>query len=73
MGRFKRPIVRGILLDIDHHDHCVYPDVQHIVCLSFRVHDVPAQGFGYLMSMNAAMVVLFQYSIARWIKNSPQC
>lgn len=36
----------------------------------FRVHDVPARGFGYLMSMNAAMVVLFQYSIARWIKNS---
>ena len=37
----------------------------------FRVHDIPARGFGYLMSMNAAMVVLFQYSIARWIKNSP--
>jgi MFS family permease len=37
----------------------------------FRVHDIPARGFGYLMSLNAAMVVLFQYSIARWIKNSP--
>jgi predicted MFS family arabinose efflux permease len=37
----------------------------------FRVHDVPAQGFGYLMSINAAMVVLFQYWIAKRIKNSP--
>lgn len=37
----------------------------------FRVHAVPARGFGYLMSMNAAMVVLFQYTFARWIKNSP--
>jgi len=37
----------------------------------FRLHDIPARGFGYLMSMNAAMVVLFQYSIARWIKDAP--
>ena len=31
------------------------------------VHSVPAQGFGYILSMNAAMVVLFQFSITRWI------
>ncbi len=37
----------------------------------YRVHDVPAQGFGFLMSLNAAMVVLFQYGIARRIRNSP--
>ena len=37
----------------------------------FRVHEIPAQGFGYLMSMNAAMVVLFQYGISRHIRNVP--
>lgn len=37
----------------------------------FRVHEIPAQGFGYLMSMNAAMVVLFQYGISRHIRNAP--
>lgn len=30
-------------------------------------HGVPAQGFGYILSLNAAMVVLFQFSITRWI------
>lgn len=30
-------------------------------------HGVPAQGFGYLLSMNAAMVVLFQFAITRRI------
>ena len=33
-----------------------------------RVHNVHAQGFGYMMSVNAAMVVLFQLWIARHIK-----
>jgi len=33
-----------------------------------RVHNVPAQGFGYMMSMNAAMVVLFQLWITKQIK-----
>lgn len=37
----------------------------------YRVHDVPAQGFGYLMSMNAAMVVLFQFWITRSIRGFP--
>jgi len=37
----------------------------------FQVHNLPPQGFGYLMSMNAAMVVLFQYRISRRIKNFP--
>jgi MFS family permease len=31
------------------------------------VHSIPAQGFGYILSLNAAMVVLFQFSITRWI------
>lgn len=37
----------------------------------FRVHEISAQGFGYLMSMNAAMVVLLQYGIARRIRSAP--
>lgn len=30
-------------------------------------HGVPEQGFGYILSMNATMVVLFQFPITRWI------
>jgi MFS family permease len=30
-------------------------------------HGVPEQGFGYILSMNAAMVVLFQFGVTRWI------
>lgn len=30
-------------------------------------HGVPEQGFGYILSLNAAMVVLFQFPITRWI------
>ncbi|MDP2964542.1 MAG: MFS transporter [Pelolinea sp.] len=35
----------------------------------FKVHDIPAKDFGFMMSMNAAMVVLFQFWITRKIKN----
>jgi MFS family permease len=31
------------------------------------VHGVSEQGFGYVLSLNAAMVVLLQFPIARWI------
>ena len=34
-------------------------------------HQVPEQGFGMLMSLNAAMVVLLQFPITRWIKRFP--
>lgn len=34
----------------------------------FKIHDIPAKGFGFIMSMNAAMVVLFQFWITRKIK-----
>lgn len=34
----------------------------------YRVHEIQAQGYGYLMSLNAAMVVLLQYGITRFIK-----
>ena len=36
-----------------------------------RVHDIPAHGFGYMMSMNAAIVVLFQFWIVKRIKKFP--
>jgi predicted MFS family arabinose efflux permease len=36
-----------------------------------RIHGVSAQGFGYMMSMNAAMVVIMQFSITRRIKKYP--
>ena len=34
----------------------------------FKVHDISAKGFGFIMSMNAAMVVIFQFWITRKIK-----
>ena len=33
-----------------------------------RVHDIPAKGFGYMMSMNAAIVVIFQFWVAKRVK-----
>lgn len=35
------------------------------------VHQIPASGFGMIMSLNAAMVVLFQFAITRKIRNAP--
>ncbi len=34
----------------------------------FKVHDISTKGFGFIMSMNAAMVVVFQFWITRKIK-----
>ena len=36
-----------------------------------QMHGVSSQGFGYLMSMNAAMVVIMQYGIGRIVKKYP--
>jgi len=36
-----------------------------------RFHNVPPQGFGYILSMNAAMVVAFQFWITRRIEKRP--
>ena len=36
-----------------------------------RYHDIPARGFGYMMSLNAGMVVLMQFWITRKIKGFP--
>jgi MFS family permease len=36
-----------------------------------RMHGLSAQGFGYLMSMNAAMVVIMQFGITKRIKKLP--
>ena len=35
------------------------------------IHQIPESGFGMLMSLNAAMVVLFQFAITRKIGNRP--
>jgi MFS family permease len=34
-------------------------------------HDIPAKGYGWLMSMNALMVVLFQFSVTRGTRKKP--
>ena len=36
-----------------------------------RVHNLSPQIYGYMMSMNAGLVVLFQFLIMRWIKPLP--
>lgn len=35
----------------------------------YQVHDVPARVFGYMMSMNAGIVVLFQFWVTKRLKN----
>ncbi|MEJ2571108.1 MAG: MFS transporter [Anaerolineales bacterium] len=35
------------------------------------IHSVPEQGFGYILSLNAAMVVIFQFAITRRITKYP--
>jgi MFS family permease len=35
------------------------------------VHNIPPRGFGYLLSLNAAMVVIFQFWITRRLKGYP--
>jgi MFS family permease len=34
-------------------------------------HDIPAKGYGWLMSMNAALVVIFQFSVTRFTRKKP--
>lgn len=36
-----------------------------------KVHDIPPRGFGYILSLNAGMVVLLQYWISRKLANVP--
>lgn len=46
----------------------VYMNMNTTLAVYLRdVHGVPEQGFGYILSMNAAMVVLFQFGITRRI------
>lgn len=46
----------------------VYMQMNTTLAVYLRdVHSVPAQGFGYILSLNAGMVVLFQFAITRWI------
>ena len=36
-----------------------------------KVHDIPPKGFGYILSLNAAMVVVLQFWITRGLKKVP--
>lgn len=46
----------------------VYSQMNTTLAVYLRdVHGVPEQMFGYILSLNAAMVVLFQFPITRWI------
>jgi len=52
----------GILMEL------VYMQMNTTLAVYLRdAHSVSEQGFGYIISLNAAMVVLFQFSITRWI------
>ncbi|MCP4543107.1 MAG: MFS transporter [Chloroflexi bacterium] len=46
----------------------VYMQMNTTLAVYLRdVHSIPEQGFGYILSLNAGIVVLFQFSITRWI------
>jgi MFS family permease len=46
----------------------VYMQMNSTLAVYLRdTHSVSEQGFGYILSLNAAMVVLFQFPITRWI------
>lgn len=50
----------------------VYTQMNSTLSVYLRdVHGVPEQGFGWILSMNAAMVVLFQFAITRRVKRFP--
>lgn len=53
----------GILMAV------VYLQMNSTLAVYLRdTHGIPAQGFGYILSLNAAMVVLFQFAITRRIR-----
>ena len=50
----------------------VYTQMNGTLAVFLRdVHAVPEQGFGWILSLNAGMVVLFQFAITRRIKELP--
>lgn len=50
----------------------VYMQMNSTLSVYLRdIHQVPPQGYGYLLSLNAAMVVLFQFWITRRISKRP--
>jgi len=36
------------------------------------IHAIPESGYGWILSLNAAMVVLFQFPITRWLEKRPE-
>lgn len=62
-GAFMGFIVASLLMTI------VYMQMNSTLGVYLRdVHAVPEQGYGYILSMNAAMVVLFQFAITRRVE-----
>lgn len=60
-GAFTWFLVASLLMVL------VYMNMNTTLAVYLRdVHGVAEQGFGYILSLNAAMVVLFQFSITRW-------
>jgi predicted MFS family arabinose efflux permease len=50
----------------------VYTQMNGTLAVFLRdFHGVPEQGFGYILSMNAGMVVLFQFAITRRVEGLP--
>ena len=50
----------------------VYAQMNSTLSVYLRdVHGIPEQGFGWILSMNATMVVLFQFAVSRRIKGYP--
>lgn len=65
--RFFMAFIGGSILMV-----IVYSQMNSTLGVYLRdVHSVPEQGFGYILSMNAAMVVLFQFAITRRITKYP--
>jgi len=65
-----RPYLAFILVSIA--TLIVYAQMNSTLSVYLRdVHGIPEQGFGWILSMNATMVVLFQFAVSRRIKGYP--
>jgi MFS family permease len=66
-GSFVSFLVISMIMNI------VYVQLYSTFSVYLRdVHSIPTQGYGFLMSMNATLVVLAQFSITRWTKRYPE-
>ena len=71
-GRIMRDTVFVLFILVSIMIELVYMQMNStLVVYLHDYHDIPPQGFGLLISINAAMVVLFQFWITRRIKRRP--